>query len=62
MIIRPSSDGTKVFAIPCDHPAAPDNTFYCVPSFFDSPHMHQSHGFVLVDTQKVINELEKNNP
>ena len=51
-----------VFAIPCNHPAASDGVFYCEPSFFNSPHMREKYAFLLVDTEKVIAELERTNP
>ena len=51
-----------VFAIPCDHPAAQDGFFYCLPSYFDSENLRGHVEFVLVDTKKVVTSLRENNP
>jgi hypothetical protein len=51
-----------VWAVPCRHPAAVEGLFYCVPSYFNSGHRRENFEFLMVETQKTVAKLRRENP
>lgn len=58
----PDPEPLTFFTLPCDHPAANDGVINCVPEMFNSPHMHDTHDFVLVDARKFFETLKQDHP
>jgi hypothetical protein len=61
--LKRNPDPLEVFAIPTDHPDVKDGVFYMAPSpYLNDPEISEDYNYILVDTQKFLEKLEKDDP